>query len=76
MMKVWVLTSMFNDYDQHGEYLVGVFSNKPTREELANCGVMMTQFDKVLKHGGGRVGIEDEWFYLKETALPYILETE
>lgn len=34
MMKVWVLLREENDYNQHGEYFVKVFRNRPTIEEL------------------------------------------
>lgn len=30
-MKVWVLTSEVNDYDQHGDYFLAVFKNKPSK---------------------------------------------
>lgn len=31
---VWVLTCRINDYDQYGNYLLAVFNNKPTFQEL------------------------------------------
>ncbi len=29
-MKIWILTEAFADYDQHGEYFVAWFKEKPT----------------------------------------------
>lgn len=70
-MKVWILTEEYNDYDQHGEYFLGVFRNKPTKEELESC-ISLRLSDDLFEHiiaGGGRRtwGIWDEqWYYLKE----------
>jgi len=33
-MKVWILTSEYNDYDQHGEYFEAVFAQKPTLQQI------------------------------------------
>lgn len=30
----WVLTSEYNEYDQHGEYFVDVWDHKPSKEEV------------------------------------------
>jgi hypothetical protein len=76
-MKVWILTSEVNDYDQHGKYFQGVFSEKPTIETLA---IFFAKNDKQVGHnipsalaliehiraGGGRRGNEDMWYYLEE----------
>jgi hypothetical protein len=65
MTSVWVLTEEYNDYDQHGEYFVAVFSEKPTHQQLTEHGVPQNQLRHVL-NGGGRVDDEDQWFYLRE----------
>jgi hypothetical protein len=71
--KVWVLTDLYNDYDQHGAYFVAVFLDKPTRERLLAAipedarwhpeGVSL--IDHILA-GGGRQKHEDHWYELKE----------
>lgn len=32
--NVWLLTREHNDYDQHGEYFIAVFAEKPTIQQL------------------------------------------
>lgn len=34
-MQMWVITCSVNDYRQHGDYFIGVFSSKEKAEE--NC---------------------------------------
>lgn len=63
---MYVLTQSYNDYDQHGDYLVTVFSDKPSiamLEEILTCDKKLALH--VLK-GGGRIGIENIWYYLTE----------
>jgi hypothetical protein len=66
MSKLWVVTVKYNDYDQHGEYFVSVFTNKPTFQELKE----LTKEDDItvdkLTKGGGRQDSEYIWYYLKE----------
>ena len=64
-MKVWVLTDEYNDYDQHGEYFIAVFINKPTHEQLTAHGVDKFKLHHVL-NGGGRTNNEYQWFNLTE----------
>ena len=64
MNKVWVLTESYNDYDQHGNYFIKVWKNKPTEKELRDVGVE-NNIEHVL-NGGGRVNYEDQWYYLTE----------
>lgn len=71
--SVWILTSEYNDYDQHGEYFEAVFFDKPTAEELEKYGVID---DEHALNGGNvriRTDMEDhmgntlyKWFYLEE----------
>lgn len=64
-IKVWLLTKEYNDYDQHGEYFVAVFADKPTKEQLVGFDVSEELIEHVLA-GGGRVDSEYEWFNLKQ----------
>lgn len=64
-MTIWVLTREVNDYDQHGEYFVDAWLDKPTHQTLTLCGVPQNRLRHVL-NGGGRVEYEYEWFYLRE----------
>ena len=65
--SVWVLTSEFNDYDQHGEYFLEVYGAKPTDEQLAVHVHNALERQHLLEKGGGRMSIrDDQWFYLQE----------
>lgn len=74
--KVWVLTSSYNDYDQHGEYFCCVWKTKPTTEQLVqyfkytenNTYDVMQALEFILhvQNGGGRRGTENQWYLLKE----------
>jgi len=65
---VYVITRAYNNYDQHGDYLVSVFLSYPTVEQIKELFPVTTkEFVKHLLQGGGRIGTEDEWYYL--TAL-------
>ena len=61
MNSVWILTVEYNDYDQHGEYFVAVFKDKPTAQMLRDLGVPSNSLE-----ANGRVDWEDKWFILKE----------
>ena len=37
MDKLYVLTEEINDYNQHGEYFLGVFKDIPTFKEVNDC---------------------------------------
>ena len=67
-MKVWVLTKEYNMYDQQGAYFEGVYNHLPTPQELWDKGVPQNR-TKHVQQGGGRVGVEDEWFNLEEFNL-------
>jgi len=64
-MKVWVLTSEYNEYDQFGEYYVKAFAKKPSVTLLLSLDVPQNRLRHVL-NGGGRVDFEDKWFHLRE----------
>lgn len=64
---MWVITRAINQYDQDGDYLVCVFENKPTFQDLKK--VLPNESDATigkLTRGGGRQNIEYEWYFLSE----------
>lgn len=68
-MKVYILTSSYNLYDQQGDYYVAVFGSLPTKDELKlHTGESYEDEDHYqhLLRGGGRVKDEDVWFNLIE----------
>ena len=68
MNKVWILTEEYNEYDQHGEYFLAVFAEKPTAEKLIKIGVHESEVEHVLS-GGCRIKNEHQWYHLKEEVL-------
>ena len=75
-MKVWILTEEYNDYDQHGEYFLKVFKDKPTHQNLATAlgytkhgSQDFMQALALVEHvlsGGGRRNQENHWYNLEE----------
>lgn len=64
---VWVITEAYNDYDQHGEYLVAVFTTFPTKADLIHIFPDISdEAYEYLSKGGGRKDTEDSWYYLTE----------
>ena len=66
-MKAWILTVTYNDYDQHGDYFVAWWKDKPSLEELKQSTEGFS--DNELKHvlqGGGRIDDEYKWYNLIE----------
>lgn len=70
MNTFWVLTCAYNDYDQHGDYFVAAWLNKPTSDQLKLhvldwwCGPDVDPVPILLEKGGGRQGSEDKWYDL------------
>lgn len=65
---MWVVTAQVNDYNQHGDYFVAVYRDKPTAEQLKSLLLLSdTTIHHILK-GGGRQPYEDEWFELFEVS--------
>jgi hypothetical protein len=58
-MRVWILTSEYNDYDQHGEYFLEVYSNTPTVKQLMQGTGYDAEFCQWLLNSGG--GRENPW---------------
>lgn len=67
-MKVWVLTSEHNDYDQHGEYFITVFKSKPCVVQISAILGEQVSIDTChhIVNGGGREKVENVWYYLRE----------
>ena len=63
---MWVVTRAINQYDQDGHYFVCAFENKPTFQYLKKALQLNDVTTGKLTEGGGRQGIEDEWFFLTE----------
>ena len=78
-MKCWVLTREINEYDQEGAYFEAVFKEKPSIKQLAehftgrygfpNDVMQAVAFLEHLRDGGGRRGVEHEWYNLEEVEL-------
>lgn len=65
-MKVWILTSEYNDYDQSGEHFEVVFLTKPTREQIMKIIDENEESADYVLAGGGRKECEYSWYWLRE----------
>ena len=63
---MWILTREINAYDQEGAYFVAVFGRKPTVDLLEEFVDDEDVAQHLVDTGGGRRGIEEEWFFLEE----------
>lgn len=66
---MWILTEEYNDYDQHGEYFVAAWNEKPTLEKLREIHWLELFSDETLNKllaGGGREYNEYQWYNLHE----------
>lgn len=63
---MWVLTKSYNDYNQHGDYFVAVFRDKPTLKQLGKVLQYEGEYLQHVLNGGGRLTYEDSWYYLNE----------
>ncbi len=68
-MKIWLLTSEINDYNQCGEYFEAAYKDKPTHHQLTEAGVETKSLRHVLNGGGRTPKYEDHWYHLKEVEL-------
>ena len=46
MTEVWIIEEFFNEYDQHGGYLVNIYVNEPTENDIKNLGYTEFGFPK------------------------------
>ncbi len=70
MKTRWIVTREINEYDQDGEYFVGVFDNKPSFIDLKK--MLLYENDVTigkLTRGGGRQNTENVWFNLIEVEV-------
>ena len=72
--KVYVLTEDINDYNQHGEYFLGVFKNIPTFKEVNACDAYFGKIDKeqyeqLIEYGSLQYQGYHEFLYLREVGL-------
>lgn len=65
-IEQWVLTSMHNDYDQHGEYFVSFFREKPSFKAIKKVLSCKDELANHILNGGGRQDVENQWFLLKK----------
>lgn len=71
-MKVWLLTSEYNAYDQYGEYFEAVFKDKPTAEALSEIVGRQPDSESVenlLKRGTDYEYGAHAWYKLREEEL-------
>jgi len=70
MFNVYVLTRKDNQQDSgdDSEYFVELFAEQPTEKELSDCGVPTAYLNHVL-NGGGKIGYESYWFFLRQKTL-------
>ena len=74
MNKVYVLTEDINDYNQHGEYFLGVFKDIPTLEEVNACGayfgkIYKEQYKLLIKDGYLQNQPDYEFLFLRGVQL-------
>lgn len=69
MAEIWVLTSEYNDYDQHGEYFIAAFHGKPSAADLMKEVEVSAKQAEHLAAGGGRIDAEYQWFHLRRYDL-------
>ena len=67
-MKLWILTTAVNEYDQYGEYFVVAFDHKPTADELKAAVPSLEDYEiiHIVWNGGGRRNYEQQWWNLRE----------
>lgn len=75
--KVWVVTRCVNDYNQHGEYFVSAFLEKPSVEELMDIGLTDLEAEACVTTGGDRIYPSmgtDEWYYLRQVGVGEVFQ--
>ena len=74
MDKVYVLTECVNDYNQYGDYFLGVFKNIPTLEQVNACDayfgeVNKEQYQSLIQNGWLQYLNDNEFLYLRSVEL-------
>lgn len=69
IMKIWVLTAEYNEYDQYGEYYIKSHKEKFTREELKKLIIVNDATIDHILEGGGRREYENQWYWLREEEI-------
>lgn len=69
-MTIYILTSEYNDYDQHGEYFIEAFSNVPQIEQLQkhiDYKLNKDDYNHIINGGGRRESYKDyhNWYYFR-----------
>lgn len=67
MTTAWILTTWYNDYDQHGSYFVAWWPDYPQIGDLLRLGIDEATAVHILETGG-RQGTEDQWYELLDAA--------
>lgn len=78
---MWIITRSKNDYNQHGDYFVACFKNKPTFKDFVkiylqseglseNCfeegGYLEERAKRYYENKGRTNKNEDSWYFLSE----------
>mgnify|MGYP006935486334 CR=1 FL=1 len=63
-MKLYIITSEHNDYNQYGEYYIKAYKEFPTVEQLMSDLDIRELEANYLFNGGGRQAKEDQWYNL------------
>lgn len=66
MNPIYILTSEYNEYDQHGEYFVKVYFSRPTIEQIATDLECDNDYAEHILKNGGRLKYEYVWYFLRE----------
>ena len=61
----YVLTYSTTDEEAFGKFLVESWESKPTRDQLAKCGISNT-FNTYLQKNGGKLYLQGRIYELKE----------
>jgi hypothetical protein len=64
-VSIWVLSREINDYNQDGAYFVAAWPHKPNAEEIMKeHRLSENEAQRCIETGGGRIDVEDEWYFL------------
>jgi len=72
VMKIWLLTKEYGDYDQYGENFEAAFANKPTHAQLMAKSLTDKEATFLLAASDGKGKMaewESYWYNLREVEL-------